>query len=409
MPLRISVVMPTHNRARLLVQTLSALAAQSVPATEYEVILVADGCRDNTVQVAREMLPPFSLTVLEQRGSGAAVARNRGAERARSNLLLFLDDDMEAKPTLIEGHLEAHRNRPGSLVLGYFPILAEEARNDPFAKAAKEWWDAGFAARAHPAYRFSFWDFCTGNISLPTAVFRDAGGFCEDFESAGGEDWELGVRLLKQGFRFQFAPKAASIHHGLTDFNYALRRKRTEGLAHVLLARRHPELFWSLNLPYLSSLQHHRRLWRWLWVHPRLADNTASALEPIAKFCYRLGRMDHMLELFRVIEGAYYWRGVRRALPSAEAWETMMNQAPKQPEFIREVEIDVVQDWPLLDEILEGQHADCARLYFRGLEIGAIAPVPGGERLSPNLVRHEVATSHSRYLLMALMDSRGST
>jgi glycosyltransferase involved in cell wall biosynthesis len=403
---QISVVIPTHNRARFLSQTLTALAHQSVPPRDYEVILVADGCGDNTVEAARQFRAPYALSVLEQPGRGAAVARNRGAEKALGSLFLFLDDDMEARPTLIEGHINAHRRRPGGIVLGYFPILAEEAGSDVFALGAKEWWDKRFAARRHPAYRFSFWDFCTGNVSMPAALFRSAGGFCEEFPSAGGEDWEFGVRLLKQGCRFRFAPDAESVHHGITDFDYALRRKRTEGLGHVLLVRRHPELFWCFNLPYLSSLQKWRRLWSWLWQHPMVLDRAADALRPLVALLIRAGQIGRTMRIYRLIEGEYYWQGVRRGLPTAAAWEEMMRTSPRTAPASRELTIDVVRDWDKLEDLLEQEPADAARFYFNGIEVGGIPALPGGERLSVEVVRHELLSSCSRYLLEALMDSR---
>ena len=229
---RISVVMPTHNRGKLLPATLRSLATQTVPPSAYEVILVADGCTDETpaaVASVRAELP-YRLHFIEQPAQGAAAARNRGVERATAPLILFLDDDMDAAPTLIEAHLSAHAAEPGSLVLGYFPIPFGPVKDDPFAGPARDWWDEGFAERRKPGYRFGFRDFCTGNISLSIEAFRAAGGFYQRIKSAG-EDWELGYRLLKSGARFRFAERALSLHQDFTSFERALQRTRLEGLA----------------------------------------------------------------------------------------------------------------------------------------------------------------------------------
>ena len=122
MPPRVSVVMPTHDRAKLLPATLRALAAQTVPPSEYEVILVADGCTDDTPQAVAGVRAelPYQLHFIEQPGQGAAAARNLGVAKATAPLILFLDDDMTAVPTLIEAHLSSHAG-PGSARVGLLP------------------------------------------------------------------------------------------------------------------------------------------------------------------------------------------------------------------------------------------------------------------------------------------------
>lgn len=83
----ISVIIPAHNEERYLKQTLSALRRQKYPARE--VIVVANGCTDNTANVAREFCD--RLVVLSQKNLG--VARNLGARMAKGELLVFLDAD----------------------------------------------------------------------------------------------------------------------------------------------------------------------------------------------------------------------------------------------------------------------------------------------------------------------------
>ena len=88
----ISVVIPAHNEEEFLPATLQALAAQEYPC--YEVIVVANGCRDRTVEVAAGHCD--RLIDLKARGLGPA--RNTGAAHARGELLLFLDADTLLPP-----------------------------------------------------------------------------------------------------------------------------------------------------------------------------------------------------------------------------------------------------------------------------------------------------------------------
>jgi glycosyltransferase involved in cell wall biosynthesis len=100
----VSIVIPTHNRALQLRQTLSALAAQTFPHALMEVIVVADGCSDDTLRLMRENTRLYRqgigglLRTFEQPELGPAAARNLGARHAAGRILIFLDDDVEASP-----------------------------------------------------------------------------------------------------------------------------------------------------------------------------------------------------------------------------------------------------------------------------------------------------------------------
>jgi glycosyltransferase involved in cell wall biosynthesis len=88
----ISVIIPAHNEERYLEKTLEALTRQEYGW--FEVIVVANGCTDQTVEVARGRC--HRLIVLSQKNLG--VARNLGAKMAKSELLVFLDADTLLEP-----------------------------------------------------------------------------------------------------------------------------------------------------------------------------------------------------------------------------------------------------------------------------------------------------------------------
>ena len=325
----ISVVMPTRDRGKLLPRALQALSAQTVSPDEFELIIVADGCRDDTPDVVASSNMPYRITYIEQPGLGAATARNKGVEAASAPILLFLDDDMEAQAELISRHLEAHQRRPGGVVLGYFPIPPEAVRTDPFAIRSRDWWDEGFRLRSQPGYQFTFRDFCTGNISMPANLFRSLGGFCQTISgAAAGEDIELGYRLLQQGVPFQFAREAISIHHDCATFERALHRVWSEGLGDALIVQRHPELFWSLKVHNATRLSHKfPSLWRWLWRHPSLGDAGASLLESFVRFARRLRLSSAMWKIFIVLSGWVYLRGAMQGFGSLAVLECLEQDA----------------------------------------------------------------------------------
>jgi glycosyltransferase involved in cell wall biosynthesis len=92
----ISVIIPAHNEEKLLPDTLNALRRQSHP--RFESIVVANGCADATAEIAPALCDQFYN--LESRGLGPA--RNLGAQKARGDLLLFLDADTVLEPDALE-------------------------------------------------------------------------------------------------------------------------------------------------------------------------------------------------------------------------------------------------------------------------------------------------------------------
>jgi GT2 family glycosyltransferase len=403
---QISVIMPTHNRAHLLEKTLVALTHQTVSSDCYELVLVADGCTDTTVDVVRQMELPYRLTFIEQPALGVSAARNRGVGQAKASLLLFLDDDKEATPGLIEAHLRAHEAEPGRVILGYYPIPAEVAGTAPLAVQTKNWWDRFFAELNTPAHRFTFKDFCAGNVSLSTELFLSVQGFDETVIDSS-EDYEFGARLLARGVRFQYVPKALSWHNECRTYEAALRRARAEGYNEARIVQKNVEFFWSFNIHRMSQSQFwlFEPVWRFLWKHPQAADLVAATLHPLVRWAERRGMHSVVSRLTKLTLGHAYWRGVHAALGSLAAYVRLYQDAPLIPESHHAVEIDIATDLGRLDQILAERSADSALLFCLGTPLGRIWPVVGGERLSGPHVREIVVARFPAVLLGLIVQS----
>lgn len=83
----ISVVIPARNEEEFLPATVEALKAQTY--SDFEIIVVANGCRDRTADIAREL----GCRVFELADRGLGAARNLGGREAKGQILLFLDAD----------------------------------------------------------------------------------------------------------------------------------------------------------------------------------------------------------------------------------------------------------------------------------------------------------------------------
>jgi glycosyltransferase involved in cell wall biosynthesis len=89
---KISVIVPAHNEGEYIARTLEALRAQEY--SNYELLVVCNGCSDNTAEAARGRCD----VLIETPERGISLARNRGARAARGELLLFIDADTLLKP-----------------------------------------------------------------------------------------------------------------------------------------------------------------------------------------------------------------------------------------------------------------------------------------------------------------------
>ena len=199
----ISVIIPAHNEQRYLARTLEALRHQNYGW--FEVIVVANGCTDVTVHVARNRC--HRLIVLSKKSLG--VARNLGARMARGEILLFLDADTILEPLALRRIAEEFtpeyaagtiRGRPDSGRFCYKLLY-------------------GFKNLVH---RTSLHSGSSGVILCWKEHFLDVGGFDEGLEVR--ENSELMRRLRRYG-RYKYIGDIAA--------TTSMRRYDQKGLARM--------------------------------------------------------------------------------------------------------------------------------------------------------------------------------
>jgi GT2 family glycosyltransferase len=398
----ISIIIPTHNRNRSLKRTLDSLALQTYPLQKIEVLVVTDGCTDDTVKVLREYQPPFDLHVQEQPWLGPAETRNCGARCARGKLLLFLDDDIEASPKLVEAHLEAHDLCPGHVVIGYLPLV-DSRSNDFFHIELRNWWEAMFDAMRQPGHRFTYRDLLTGNFSIETESFRRVGGFNPAFRCH--EDYELGVRLIDAGIPLIFSPAAVGYHFEITDLNRSLERKYQEGIADFLLGKTHPELRSVLPLTHMSKSH-----WPWNQLLRTLSlqcPKAARILIAGVNLFLRLMQAVRVRRYWRLsldlLLASHYWFGVRENLSSVKALMKFLKDSSCHLEEMAPVlQIDLRRGLEVAEQELDERRPAGVVIYYGNQLVGRILPQPGSEPLRGNHLRPVLATKLSKPLAKAL-------
>ncbi len=238
----ITVVIPTHNRARLLGRTLELLNEQTYPRDRYSVIIVDDGSTDDTgdiVKAARDKAV-YQLKYIRQEHKGPAAARNMGIREAESDFILFTGDDIFPDSNLISQHMILLSSHPDCAVLGYVGWSAEETITDFMDFVAPNGFQFRYNTIKNPD-DCDFKHFYTSNISIGKRwLIEDK--FDEDFPYGALEDTELSYRLKKKGLRIIFNNKAVGYHcHNMTIDSFSMRMRLT-GISSVILAKKHPEL-----------------------------------------------------------------------------------------------------------------------------------------------------------------------
>lgn len=100
MPVRFSVIIPTHRRSVLLARALSSLRSQQA-GEDLEIIVVADVADPASEAVCQQWLLPQDMYIRRSGPPGPSASRNLGLQLATGRTVLFLDDDDAWQPDLL--------------------------------------------------------------------------------------------------------------------------------------------------------------------------------------------------------------------------------------------------------------------------------------------------------------------
>jgi glycosyltransferase involved in cell wall biosynthesis len=239
--MKLSVVIPTHNRAEILKTTLQKVLGQE--GADFEVIVVDDGSTDNTESVVKGFQ---GVRYLKQPASHQGTARNRGVEVATGDIIVFIGDDIFVESGFLKSHADRHAEHPDEnvVVLGYSTWDSALPINDYMRFLESSGWQFGYrflnpgSIGNQKPYKF----FYTSNISLKRSFFEKE-KFDEQFKIYGWEDIELGYRLWKNhGMKMFYEPQAKAYHHHLLTESDLSKKMRAVGQSAVHFERLHPEV-----------------------------------------------------------------------------------------------------------------------------------------------------------------------
>jgi len=227
---RVSVVIPTHTRARYIERAVRCALGQT--GVELEVIVVVDGITDDTEQRVARIGDPRVRTVVLPSNRGVATARNLGAAEARAPWLSFLDDDDHWAPERTAAML-AVAGDAGLVTAGTIDV-------EPSGRILQY-------SVPPPAANVRWSLFTSNAIGGPSSAivrrdaFEAAGGFDPSFEVLA--DWDLWLRILRDhdaavapGMLHGYVVHLEAMHvqradEALEEFRRLQQRHRRDGRA----------------------------------------------------------------------------------------------------------------------------------------------------------------------------------
>jgi GT2 family glycosyltransferase/glycosyltransferase involved in cell wall biosynthesis len=201
----VSVCISHYNRPHLLRQALDSILAQE--RAPLEVIVVDDGSPAAAQPELDAIADDYDFAgrgwrLVRQENRFLGAARNRAAQEARGDYLLFMDDDNVAMPHEIATFARVAR-QTGADVLTSFSDMFDGPHPPGIHTAPVERW---LFTGGNQALSLLFNTFGDANAMIRLTAFRDVGGFTEDY-GIGHEDWELFARLMLKGYHLELIPE----------------------------------------------------------------------------------------------------------------------------------------------------------------------------------------------------------
>jgi glycosyltransferase involved in cell wall biosynthesis len=238
----VSVVIPTFNRRDSLRRVIDSVLQDPTAA---EIVIVVDGSADGSIELLDQLSrsePRVKPLVMEHRGLNAAV--QAGVEEATREIVLILDDDLEAMPGLVSGHERHHRTAPNLVVLGYSPVTSAAAAPGTSNVTAALYGEAyerscrSFESRPNEILLHLY----GGHMSIRRSECLRIGVYSENFRERYHPDREFGIRCLKAGLIGRFDRALVARHHYDRSLSEFRSDTKSQGAATSVIHKLHGDV-----------------------------------------------------------------------------------------------------------------------------------------------------------------------
>lgn len=231
---RFSVVIPALNEEKYLPRLLNALARQTY--TDFEVVVVDGGSRDDTQKIVREYKAFYPLFLKVSQRKNVGLQRNVGAFASQGEYLVFFDADVTIFPDYFATIVKRLQKRPIGIATTRF-VPDSPSLLDHFLTHLCGWGIQASLILGKP--------FMSGqNLIIRRDIFNHVGGF--DKTVIHGEDCDLVQRVVKAHYLGEFLKSPTHV--------VSFRRLRKEGRMEVIWKYTLSFFYQIIRGPIRSSL-----------------------------------------------------------------------------------------------------------------------------------------------------------
>jgi GT2 family glycosyltransferase len=321
-----SVVISTFNRRDALEQTLTALAKQDIPHSDYEVLVIDDGSTDGTSELLSRIRVPYVLRCRRLPvNRGISAGRNAGMVAAQGRYLILLSDDMLVSENFVSAHTRTLEQFPDTWVVGGFDQL-EELRLTPFGRyldrLERQFRLARIGAQIAPNL-FEMHAPTARNLSMPRSDIERVGLFDPRFRVTC-EDQDIAQRAAKLGIRFLYNAEIRCEHNdSASDLDRYCRFQELGAIDTVRLCRKYPEIHGGAAIAVINAPVRRSDPFGLIarkMVKSLLARRSATAWLAAAIRGAERARLDDRVlsRAYRAMIGLYTFRGWRTGLRETE-------------------------------------------------------------------------------------------
>jgi len=201
----VSIIIPVYNGDKYIKKCLDSLSRQTLPVSQYEIIIVDNGSTDKSIQVAEN----YRTRIVKEPKRGSYAARNKGIKIARGELIGFTDVDCLAADDWLEQAVKCDQDNENlDIIAGKVDFISDQPLN--------VWGYFDQNTFLNQEYAIKTGSAKTANMFVKRSLFNKVGLFDDNLFSGGDVHWT--AKAVEKGAEIYYHPEAVVYHPVRNNF-----------------------------------------------------------------------------------------------------------------------------------------------------------------------------------------------